>query len=116
MTSIVGHPHPNVTPFQTLSAAFPPGSMTGAPKLRSLHLLDGLERDRTRGIYSGAFGYVAVDNTASFSVVIRTLVLGGGEVRLGAGGAVTHLSEAVREWEEVLVKAEAVVGARLVVE
>ena len=116
VTSIVGRPHPDVNPFETVAAAFPPGSMTGAPKLRSLRLLDELEGHRPRGIYSGALGYVAVDGTASFSVVIRTFVIREGELTLGAGGAVTHLSEAGREWEGVLVKGEAVVGVRLEVE
>jgi len=90
--------------------------MTGAPKLRSLRLLDALEAYRPRGVYAGALGYVAVDGSASFAVVIRTLVVRAGALALGAGGAVTHLSDARREWEEVLVKAEAVVGARLDVE
>lgn len=113
MTSVVGKAAPGVNAFRTIAAAFPPGSMTGAPKLRSLKLLDQLEGHRPRGIYSGVLGYVAIDGSASFSVVIRTLVVRGEELTLGAGGAITHLSDPEREWEEVLVKTEAVVGAPL---
>lgn len=138
VTSVVGKPADGINPFQTVAAAFPPGSMTGAPKLRSLKLLDELEGHRPRGIYSGQclrfrwsqvfriheltpstaagiFGYVAVDGTASFSVVIRTLVVQGSELTLGAGGAITHQSDPAKEWEEVLVKTEAVVGSPVTV-
>ncbi|KAI5478524.1 hypothetical protein MNV49_005053 [Pseudohyphozyma bogoriensis] len=110
VTSVVGQLTPMVNPFEAVSRAFPPGSMTGAPKLRSVKLLEELEGHRPRGVYSGVFGFVAVDGTTDFSVVIRTLVIKGQDLSLGAGGAITYLSEAEKEWEEVLVKKEAVLG------
>ncbi|GAA5913233.1 4-amino-4-deoxychorismate synthase [Sporobolomyces salmoneus] len=112
VTTVVGNLREGVTPFDAVSQAFPPGSMTGAPKLRSLQLLDELEQRRSRGIYSGVFGYVAVDGASDWSVVIRTLVKRGQELRLGAGGAITHLSNPLKEWEEVLTKIDAVLGTK----
>ncbi|GAA5977392.1 hypothetical protein JCM5350_002450 [Sporobolomyces pararoseus] len=112
VTTVVGLLKPGVTPFDAVSQAFPPGSMTGAPKLRSLQLLDELEQRRSRGIYSGVFGYVGIDGASDWSVVIRTLVKRGRELQLGAGGAITHLSDPAKEWEEVLTKIDAVLGNR----
>ncbi|SCV72385.1 BQ2448_3922 [Microbotryum intermedium] len=108
VTSVVGQLTPAVNPFEAVQRAFPPGSMTGAPKLRSLKLLDELEGHQARGVYSGVFGYVAIDGTTDFSVVIRTLVLNDTQLTLGAGGAITYLSDAAKEWDEVLTKKEAV--------
>jgi para-aminobenzoate synthetase len=86
--------------------------MTGAPKLRSVQILDKLEHERPRGIYSGSLGYLCVSGTADQSVVIRTIVKDGNDdLILGAGGAITWLSQAGKEWEEVLVKANAVAKA-----
>lgn len=89
--------------------------MTGAPKRRSVQILAKLEAERgqgvassssgttnaKRGVYSGALGWIGLDGAASFSVVIRTVVANGSSLSLGAGGAVTYLSSAQREWEEV---------------
>jgi para-aminobenzoate synthetase len=75
--------------------------MTGAPKLRSVQILDGLEQHRERGIYSGSLGYLCASGSVDQSVVIRTIVRTGNELELGAGGAITWLSEADREWDEV---------------
>ncbi|GAA5950481.1 hypothetical protein JCM3765_004562 [Sporobolomyces pararoseus] len=110
VTTVVGNLKQGVTPFDAVSQAFPPGSMTGAPKLRSLQLLDELEQRKSRGIYSGVFGYVGIDGASDWSVVIRTLVKRGRELQLGAGGAITHLSDPAKEWEEVLTKIDAVLG------
>lgn len=87
--------------------------MTGAPKLRSVQILDKLEGGRPRGIYSGSLGYLCASGTADQSVVIRTIVKDDEDnLTLGAGGAITWLSQADKEWEEVLVKANAVAKAK----
>ncbi|BGP04117.1 para-aminobenzoate synthase, (PABA) [Rhodotorula toruloides] len=112
VTTVVGQLGKGVAPFEAMARAFPPGSMTGAPKLRSLQLLDELERQVPRGAYSGVFGYLAVDGSSDWSVVIRTLVKRGRELTLGAGGAITHLSDPAKEWEEVLTKVDAVLGRK----
>ncbi|KAJ6441382.1 para-aminobenzoate synthase [Purpureocillium lavendulum] len=108
------NPHSQVAPsvggVKVIERCFPPGSMTGAPKLRSVQILDGLEQ-RERGIYSGSIGYVCASGTVDQSVVIRTVVKSGEKLELSAGGAITWLSEEGNEWNEVLVKANAVANA-----
>ena len=84
--------------------------MTGAPKLRSVQLLEGFEDDRRRGIYSGALGYISVDGQTDLSVVIRTIIIEGSQASIGAGGAITWLSKRENEWEEVKTKVRSVVG------
>ncbi|WP_406163006.1 aminodeoxychorismate synthase component I [Streptomyces sp. NBC_01005] len=85
-------------------AAFPPGSMTGAPKARTMEIIDRLE-EGPRGIYSGALGYFSLSGAADLSVVIRTLVMTDDHISFGTGGAITTLSDAHAEFEETRVKA-----------
>ncbi|KAL4783848.1 ADC synthase [Aspergillus varians] len=112
VTTIQSHIAPTIGSVKAIERCFPPGSMTGAPKLRSVQLLDGLEQHRERGIYSGSLGYLCASGSVDQSVVIRTIVRTGDKLELGAGGAITWLSEADKEWEEVLVKANAVAEAK----
>ncbi|KAI9681775.1 MAG: hypothetical protein M1829_000520 [Trizodia sp. TS-e1964] len=105
------------TGIDVLAVSLPPGSMTGAPKVRTCHLLHEIEERQARGVYSGVLGYMSVCGRGDFSVVIRSAVRLGGETReapggkdktevwrVGAGGAVTAKSEEVAEWEEMDAK------------
>lgn len=84
--------------------------MTGAPKLRTMEIIDRLE-NRARGIYSGALGYFGFQGTADLNIVIRTAVIHGGRITIGAGGAVVLDSDPAAEFDEMIVKASSVTQA-----
>ena len=94
----------DASPVACVRAAFPPGSMTGAPKLRTMAIIDELEAG-PRGVYSGAVGYFSLGGAVDLSVVIRTLVVQGEKVRYGVGGAIVALSDSEEEFAETVVKA-----------
>lgn len=96
---------PGTPPFAALLKAFPMGSMTGAPKVRAMQLLEELEHHK-RGIYSGTVGYLLPGNRGDFNVVIRSFILAGADKTLTAfvGGGITALSNPEEEWEECQVK------------
>ncbi len=92
------------SPVACVRAAFPPGSMTGAPKLRTMAILDRLEGG-PRGLYSGALGYFSFDGSVDLSVVIRTMIRHDRGFDYGVGGAIVSLSDPDEEYAETVVKA-----------
>lgn len=99
---------------RVIADAFPPGSMTGAPKISTMDILERLESG-ARGPYSGVAGYFSSNGAADLAVLIRTAVLTGGaesrRLHLGLGGAITADSDPEQEWEEVKVKSRGVLAA-----
>ncbi|KAA1084295.1 Protein phosphatase PP2A regulatory subunit B [Puccinia graminis f. sp. tritici] len=108
VSTVQGSLRPHLNPVDALAAAFPPGSMTGAPKLSSIEILDRLELHHPRGPYSGILGFIAIDGRSDMSVVIRTAIIRNNHITVGAGGAITSLSKKENEWNEVRLKVDAV--------
>ena len=107
VSTIRGKLFSNKTSLDCVRSLFPPGSMTGAPKISSVDILAQLEQDK-RGIYSGCIGYWSLNSTCDTSVVIRTIILTDGcNISIGVGGAITHQSIIDDEYNETVLKAEA---------
>jgi para-aminobenzoate synthetase len=98
------------TPAEGVRACFPGGSMTGAPKIRTMEIIDDIERE-ARGVYSGSIGYFSLDGAVDLSIVIRTIVMRPGATTIGAGGAIVIQSDAEEEFAEIMLKAKAPMSA-----
>jgi len=94
---------PELDNVDVLAACFPPGSMTGAPKIKAIEVAANYEK-LARGVYSGCIGYFKGNDEMNLAVVIRTAVLQDKKFEFQAGGAITYESEAQKELEEVFVK------------
>jgi para-aminobenzoate synthetase len=112
VSTIRGTLRPEQSAVGCVRAAFPGGSMTGAPKIRTMEIIDRLE-DGPRGAYSGALGWFGLSGAMDFNIIIRTLVAAEGRVSFGVGGAIIALSDPEEEWEETVVKSRAMVTAVL---
>ncbi|OYX41186.1 MAG: hypothetical protein B7Y87_04605 [Sphingomonadales bacterium 32-64-22] len=109
-TTVCAQLQPRLGAMDMIRALFPCGSITGAPKIRAMELIDETERD-VRGPYCGAIGRIAANGDAAFNVAIRTIRLtpeenGRGTAVMGVGGAIVADSTAMSEWRECLVKAD----------
>jgi para-aminobenzoate synthetase component 1 len=115
VSSVSGGLRPDADRIDLLKALFPGGSMTGAPKVRAMEIIDELEGEE-RGIYSGGIGYLSLDGGMDFNIVIRTVVCASGRAHLRVGGAIVADSIPEGEYRETLDKARALLaalGARL---
>lgn len=109
-SNIVGQILPGKNAMDLVKAAFPGGSITGAPKLRAMELIDQEERSR-RNLYTGSIGYISLNGDCDLNIVIRTAVHKDGIYHLGVGGGITCESELEFEYEETWQKAKALLNA-----
>jgi para-aminobenzoate synthetase component 1 len=104
VTTVTGQLRPGVDAFDLLAAAFPGGSITGAPKIRAMELIERLEPVR-RGPYCGTMLWLGPDGRMGSSILIRTFVADGERLTLHVGGGITWRSDPQEEWDETIAKA-----------
>ncbi len=104
-TEITATLRTDVTLYKLFASLFPSGSIVGAPKVRTMQLIQGLE-GRPRGVYTGSIGYFGPNGESAFSVAIRTAVLQGQRLHMGVGAGITYDSVAREEYQECKLKAE----------
>ncbi|MFO1415483.1 MAG: anthranilate synthase component I [Burkholderiales bacterium] len=110
VSNVEGTLKPGLTSMDVLRAAFPAGTVSGAPKVRAMEIIDELEPSK-RGIYSGAAGYISFQDDMDTAIVLRTAVLKDGMLYAQAGGGIVHDSSPEGEWQETLNKLRAVMRA-----
>jgi anthranilate synthase component 1 len=106
VSDVRGHLQAGRDAFDLLRATFPAGTVSGAPKVRAMEIIEALEGTR-RGLYAGAIGYVDYDGTMDSCIAIRTMVMQGDTVHIQAGAGIVADSDPTREYHETLSKAQA---------
>jgi para-aminobenzoate synthetase component 1 len=104
VTTVTGRLRPDADAFDLLTASFPGGSITGAPKIRAMEIIEGLEPVR-RGPYCGTMLWLGPDGCLGSSILIRTFVADGERMTLHVGGGITWRSDPQEEWDETIAKA-----------
>jgi anthranilate synthase component 1 len=110
VSNVEGTLPPGTTSFDVLAASFPAGTVSGAPKVRAMEIIDELEPS-ARGVYAGAVGYVSFQDDMDLAIAIRTAVLRDGVLYVQVGAGIVHDSVPQAEWQETLNKARAVLRA-----
>jgi anthranilate synthase component 1 len=110
VSNVEGRMRADVTALDVLGAAFPAGTVSGAPKVRAMEIIDELEKE-TRGIYAGAVGYIDFSGNLDFCITIRTIVIKGATAYVQAGAGIVADSDPAAEYQETLNKAKALLKA-----
>jgi anthranilate synthase component 1 len=105
----------HLTPFDALRSCFPAGTVSGAPKIRAMEIIEELEPER-RGLYAGAVGYAGFDRTLEFAITIRTIIARGRKAEVQVGAGIVADSDPAKEWEETGNKGMALIRAIELVE
>jgi para-aminobenzoate synthetase component 1 len=109
-STVEGRLRPDKDRIDLIKACFPGGSITGAPKVRSMEIIDELEPTR-RSLYTGALGYLSFDGGLDLNIVIRTIIVKEGRAYFQVGGGIVYDSDPEAEYQETLDKAEALFRA-----
>ena len=109
-SAITRHKRPDISSLEFVKRAFPPGSMTGCPKIKAMEICSKVEKLK-RGIYSGVLGYFSEDGVVDLSVIIRTIIIQDNKFEFQVGGAITYDSKPDSELDEIYVKASAIMRA-----
>jgi len=110
VSNVTGKILPELDAIDVLKATFPAGTLSGAPKVRAMEIIEEIETDK-RGIYSGAIGYIGWNGNMDTAIAIRTALIKDGQVYIQAGAGIVADSDPQSEWEETLNKARAIVRA-----
>jgi anthranilate synthase component 1 len=110
VSNVEGTLKPGLSAFDVLAATFPAGTVSGAPKVRAMEIIDELEPTR-RGVYAGAVGYISFQDDMDTAIAIRTAVVKDGTLYVQAGAGIVHDSVPEAEWQETQSKARAVLRA-----
>jgi anthranilate/para-aminobenzoate synthase component I len=109
VATVEGQLREGTTLSDILRAMFPGGSITGAPKIRAMEIIEELE-PTTRGVYTGSIGLIGLDGTACLNIAIRTIIIAGDSAFVQTGGGIVADSDPQAEWEETMVKARALLA------
>ncbi|WP_455204845.1 anthranilate synthase component I family protein, partial [Kaarinaea lacus] len=115
VSNVVGQLKPNMSAMDVLRATFPAGTLSGAPKIRAMEIIDELEPIK-RGIYAGAVGYVAWNGNMDTAIAIRTAVIKDDTLHIQAGAGIVYDSVPEKEWDETMNKGRAIFKAVAMVE
>jgi anthranilate synthase component 1 len=110
VSNVEGKLKPGLSALDVLKAAFPAGTLSGAPKVRAMEIIDELEPVK-RGIYGGAIGYLGFNGDMDLAIAIRTAVIKDGQLHVQAGAGIVADSDPTSEWQETQNKARAVLRA-----
>jgi para-aminobenzoate synthetase component 1 len=110
VSTVSGHLKKGITPIDCLTATFPGGSITGAPKVRAMEIIEELEPVK-RSVYTGSIGYIGFDGDMDTSIVIRTSLIKDGRIYFHVGGGIVADSDPDAEYQETLDKAEGILRA-----
>jgi anthranilate synthase component I len=115
VSNVEGTLKPGLSALDVLRAAFPAGTVSGAPKVRAMEIIDELEPTR-RGVYAGAAGYLSFQDDMDLAIAIRTAVVKDGMLFVQAGAGIVHDSVPETEWTETNSKARAILRAAQIVQ
>ncbi|MCX5634352.1 MAG: chorismate-binding protein, partial [Planctomycetota bacterium] len=109
VATVEGQLREEITFCDILKAMFPGGSITGAPKIRAMEIIDQTE-PTARGVYTGSIGFIGIDGSVCLNIAIRTIIIAGKKAFIQTGGGIVADSDAQAEWQETLTKARALLA------